>query len=256
MTHLRKIMLEELQYRNYSDDTIRHYLQVVEEFARHFGKSPDKLGLDHLRAYQAYLLKQRKLAVGSVVNHVAVLRFLYVRTLKRPEFREFLPYPRERQRLPGILSKEEVARLINASRNLFRRTLLMVLYGTGMRRAEVARLKIGDIDSQRMIIRVVEGKGGKDRDLPLSPALLETLRAYWRWRKPKVYFAGSRSRSKAPWSRDRLPQHPPPLGTEPPGSSPYPLRHPRRWTVSGPQALDPSRAAQRLRAHPPLWSAV
>jgi integrase len=186
-------MLEELQRRNYSDVTIRHYLHVVEEFARHFGKSPDKLGLDHLRTYQAYLLKQRKLAVGSVVNHVAALRFFFVRTLKRPEFREFLPYPRERQRLPGILSKEEVARLINASGNLFRRTLLMVLYGTGMRRTEVARLKIGDIDSQRMIIRVVEGKGGKDRDLPLSPALLETLRAYWRWRKPKVYLFPSRT---------------------------------------------------------------
>ncbi len=93
-------MLEELQRRNYSDVTIRHYLHVVEEFARHFGKSPDKLGLDHLRTYQAYLLKQRKLAVGSVVNHVAALRFFFVRTLKRPEFREFLPYPRERQRLP------------------------------------------------------------------------------------------------------------------------------------------------------------
>jgi integrase/recombinase XerD len=192
VTHLRKIMLEELQRRNYSDGTIRRYLHMVEEFARHFGKSPDKLGLDHLRTYQAYLLKQRKLAVGSVVNHVAALRFLFVRTLKSQEFREFLPYPRERQRLPGILSKEEVAQLINSSGNLFRRTLLMVLYGTGMRRSEVARLKVGDIDSQRMIIRVVEGKGGKDRDLPLSPALLETLRAYWRWRKPQVYLFPSR----------------------------------------------------------------
>jgi integrase/recombinase XerD len=192
VTHLRKIMLEELQRRNYSDGTIRRYLHMVEEFALHFGKSPDKLGLDHLRTYQAYLLKQRKLAVGSVVNHVAALRFLFVRTLKNQEFREFLPYPRERQRLPGILSKEEVAQLINSSGNLFRRTLLMVLYGTGMRRSEVARLKVGDIDSQRMIIRVVEGKGGKDRDLPLSPALLETLRAYWRWRKPQVYLFPSR----------------------------------------------------------------
>jgi site-specific recombinase XerD len=165
---------------------------MVEEFARHFDKSPDKLGLEHLRAYQAYLLKRRKLAVGSVINHVAALRFLFVRTLKRQEFREFLPYPREHRKLPGILSKEEVAGLINASGNLFRRTLLMVLYGTGMRRSEVARLKVGDIDSQRMIIRVVEGKGGKDRDLPLSPALLETLRAYWRWRKPQVYLFPSR----------------------------------------------------------------
>src|SRR5260370_22821547 len=155
-------MREELQRRNYSDVTIRHYLYVVEEFGRHCGKSPDKLGLDHLRTYQAYLLKQRKLAVGSVVNHVAALRFFFVRTLKRPEFREFLPYPRERQRLPGILSKEEVARLINASGNLFRRTLLMVLYGTGMRLTEVPRLNIAGLDIPRMIIRVVEGKGGKD----------------------------------------------------------------------------------------------
>src|ERR1035441_6443649 len=95
-------------------------------------------------------------------------------SLKRPEFREFIPYPRVPKRLPGILSKEEVAAMINASGNLFRRTLLMVLYGTGMRRSEVAHLKLNDIDSQRMIIRVVQGKGGKDRDLPLSPALLES----------------------------------------------------------------------------------
>ena len=88
-----------------------------------------------------------------------------------------------------MLSREEVARLINAAGNLFRRTLLMTLYGTGMRRSELARLKVSDIDSQRMIIRVVAGKGGKDHDLPLSPALLETLRQYWRWRKPRLWLA-------------------------------------------------------------------
>lgn len=192
MTHLRQRMLEELQRRNYSDSTIRHYLHFVEEFARHFGKSPDKLGFDHLRSYQAYLLKQRKLAPGSVENHVSALRFFFVRTLHRPEFREFIPFPRVQRRLPHILSKEEVARLINASQNLFQRTLLMVLYGTGMRRAEVARLKLSHIDSQRMIIHVVQGKGGKDRDLPLSPALLETLRAHWRWLKPRTYLFPSR----------------------------------------------------------------
>jgi site-specific recombinase XerD len=186
------MMLEELQRRNYSEGTIRHYLHWVEEFAQYFGKSPDKLGLEHLRTYQAYLLKQRKLSVGSVVNHVAALRFFYVRTLRRPEFREFLPYPRVSRKLPVILSREEVSRLINASNNLFQRTLLMVLYGTGMRRAEVARLQLSHIDSQRMIIRVVEGKGGKDRDLPLSPALLETLRAHWRWLKPQTYLFPSR----------------------------------------------------------------
>src|SRR5258707_776064 len=187
------MMLEELQRRNYSAITTRNYLRVVTEFAKHFGKSPDKLGPNELRTYQAYLLTERKLTPGTVVNRVAALRFLFVKTLKRHQFREFLPYPRDRRRLPTVLSQEEVSQLINGAGNLFRRTLLMTLYGTGMRRAELAHLKVGDVDSQRMIIRVVEGKGGKDRDLPLSPALLETLRAYWRWRKPKVYLFPSRT---------------------------------------------------------------
>jgi len=192
VTHLRKIMLEELERRNYSERTMRHYLRFVERFAKHFGKSPDKLGPDHLRSYQAYLLKERKLCPGTVENHVAALRFFFIRTLHRHEFRQFLPYPKVRRNLPNILSREEVARLIEASSSLFERTLLMVLYGTGMRRAEIARLKIADIDSQRMIVHVVNGKGGKDRDLPLSPALLETLRAYWRWLKPRTWLFPSR----------------------------------------------------------------
>ena len=193
MTHLRKMMLEELQRRNYSSETTRHYLRYVELFARHFGKSPDKLGPEHLRSYQAYLLKERKLCPGSVEHHVSALRFFFVRTLRRHEFREFIPFPKVRKKLPKILSREEVARLIEASNGLFQRTLLMVLYGTGMRRAEVARLKVSDIDSPRMIIHVVDGKGHKDRDLPLSPALLETLRAYWRWLKPRTYLFPSRN---------------------------------------------------------------
>ncbi len=192
MTHLRKMMLEELERRNYSTRTIRYYLRFVERFAKHFGKSPDKLGPDHLRTYQAYLLKERKLCPGTVENHVAALRFFFIRTLHRHEFRQFLPYPKVRKKLPNILSGEEVTMLIEASSSLFQRTLLMVLYGTGMRRAEVARLKIADIDSQRMVIHVVDGKDHKDRDLPLSPALLETLRAYWRWLKPRTYLFPSR----------------------------------------------------------------
>jgi integrase/recombinase XerD len=186
------MMLEELQRRNYSAGTTRSYLRFVERFAKHFGKSPDKLGPDHLRTYQAYLLKECKLCPGTVENHVAALRFFFVRTLRRHEFREFLPYPKSRRKLPSILSQEEVERLINASSGLFERALLMVLYGTGMRRAEVARLEIAHIDSRRMIIHVINGKGHKDRDLPLSPALLETLRAYWRWLKPRIYLFPSR----------------------------------------------------------------
>ena len=194
MTPLRRRMLEELQRRNYSAIATRNYLRVVTEFAKHFGKSPDKLGPNELRTYQAYLLTECKLTPGTVVNRVAALRFFFVKTLKRHQVREFLPYPRDRRRLPTVLSREEVARLIDAAGTLFRRTLLMTLYATGMRRSELARLKVSDIDSQRMIIRVVEGKGGKDRDLPLSPTLLETLREYWRWRKPRLYLFPTRTR--------------------------------------------------------------
>src|ERR1035438_2983196 len=186
------MMLEELERRNYSAGTTRRYLRFVERFAQHFGKSPDKLGPDHLRSYQAYLLRERKLCPGTVENHVAALRFFFVRTLHRHQFREYLPYPKTRRKLPNILSQEEVARLINASSNLFERTLMLVLYGTGMRRSEVARLKIAHIDSQRMVIHVVDGKGHKDRDLPLSPTLLENLRVYWRWLKPRTYLFPSR----------------------------------------------------------------
>ena len=192
MTRLRKMMLEELERRNYSAGTTRRYLRFVERFAQHFHKSPDKLGPDHLRSYQAYLLTELKLCPGSVENHVAALRFFFVRTLRRHEFREFLPYPKSPRKLPSILSQEEVARLIDASTSLFQRMLLMVLYGTGMRRSELARLKIDHIDSQRMIIHVVDGKGHKDRDLPLSPTLLENLRVYWRQLKPRTYLFPSR----------------------------------------------------------------
>jgi len=174
VTHLRKMMLEELQRRNYSADTTRNYLRVVADFAKHFAKSPDKLGLNELRTYQAYLLRERKLTPGTVINQVAALRFFFVKTLKRHQFRDFLPYPQDGRRLPTVLSREEVSRLINAAGTLFRRTLLMTLYGTGMRRSELAHLKVGDIDSQRMIIR-------------------ETLREYWRWRKPKLYMFPART---------------------------------------------------------------
>src|SRR5437667_523585 len=130
MTQLRRMMLEELQRRNYSAETVRQYLRAVAQFAKHFGKRPDQLGPDELRSYQAYLLRERKLAVGSVVAQVAALRFFYVRTLKRHQFREDLPYPKDRRRLPTVLSLEEVTRLIHAAGDLLQRALLMTLYGT------------------------------------------------------------------------------------------------------------------------------
>lgn len=196
MTPLRQKMLEELQRRNYSPNTIRYYLSTVEDFAQHFKKSPDKLGPDHLRSYHAYLLRDRKLAVESVVGRVAALRFFFIRTLKRPEFRDDLPYPKRHRKHPIVLSPEEVTKVINAARSLMHRTLLMVLYGTGLRREEVSLLRVANIDSSRMTIHVQFGKGGKQRFVPLSPVLLNTLREYWRWKKPKEYlFPGTRIRN-------------------------------------------------------------
>jgi len=187
MTPLRKRMLEELQRRNYSQLTIDHYIQVVEDFARYFGQRPDQLGARDLREYQVHLFRDRKLSSRTVRQYVAALRFFFVKMLKRPYMIEHIPFPKETRRLPEILTPEEVVRLIEAASNLMHRAMLMTLYGTGVRRNELIRLKVRDIDSQRMVIHIRQGKGSRDRDMPLSEKLLETLREYWRWMKPKTY---------------------------------------------------------------------
>jgi integrase/recombinase XerD len=187
MTQLRKRMLEELQRRNYSPNTSRAYLRAVEEFARYFGKSPDKLGQEHLRQYQLYLLQDRELRVGTIVGRIAALRFFFVKVLRRAYRQIDLIYPKRPERLPTVLSQEEVAQLIDSANNLLDYAMLMTLYATGMRRAELTRLKVEDIDSQRMIIHIRQGKGNRDRDVPLPPRLLKTLREYWRWMKPTTY---------------------------------------------------------------------
>jgi site-specific recombinase XerD len=181
-------MLEELQRRNFSSETIREYIGAVERFARHFAKPPDQLGPDHIRQYQAHLLHERKLAVGTVVAQTAGLRFFFVRTLKRRFPPDSIPYPKyTHHRTPRVLSPDEVARLIEAAGNLQARVILMALYSTGMRRSELVHLRVEDIDSERMVIHIRQGKGGKDRDVPLCPRLLATLREYWRWKKPKTW---------------------------------------------------------------------
>ena len=187
MTRLRKMMLEELQRRNYAQTTVEAYTHALREFAQYFHRPPDQLGPEHIRQFQLYLLRDRKLAANTVKQRVAAVRFFFVRTLKRRYLREDIPYPKAPRRLPVVLSQEEVTRLIDAASNLSHRARLMTLYSTGLRRAEMVRLKVSDIDSQRMVMRVHQGKGSKDRDVPLSPKLLETLREYWRWRKPRTY---------------------------------------------------------------------
>lgn len=196
MTDLRKRMLEELQRRNYSSETTRAYLFAVKDFAGYFGKRPDKLGQEHLRQYQLHLLNDRKLAVETVVVRISALRFFFVKVLRRP-YREIdLVYPKRPERLPVILSEEEVARLIESAITSYHRVILMTLYGTGLRREELCRLKVSDIDSQRMVVHVRQGKGNKDRDVTLSQRLLEVLRAYWKWRKPKTYLFPSLYRKR------------------------------------------------------------
>jgi integrase/recombinase XerD len=195
VTHLRQIMLEELERRNYAPGTIHAYIRTVEHFARHFRCSPDKLGPDHIRQYQAAMFRTWKLAPSTVSQRLAALRFLYLQVLKRGWSAAETPYPKKVLRLPQILSQQEVARLIDATETPFQRILLMTLYGTGARRAEVARLKVTDIDSQRMVVHIRGGKGRKDRDVMLSPALLEALRSYWRGlrHKPSEWlFPGNR----------------------------------------------------------------
>jgi integrase/recombinase XerD len=195
VTHLRKMMLEELQRRNYAETTINSYLRTVEEFSRRFNCSPDRLGPRHIREYQAELFQKRKLSPNTVAQRLAALRFFYTKTLKKVWSIEQTPYPKKTLHMPTILSQEEVARLIDAARPLFHRTLLMALYATGLRRAELARLKVSDVDSKRMVIHVRGGKGRKDRDVMLSPKLLEALREHWHGlqRKPSAWlFPGNR----------------------------------------------------------------
>jgi len=188
-------MLEELQRRNYAETTINSYLRTVEEFSRRFNCSPDRLGPRHIREYQAELFQKRKFSPNTVAQRLAALRFFYTKTLKKVWSIEETPYPKKTLHLPTILSQEEVARLIDAARPPFHRTLLMALYATGLRRAELARLKVSDVDSKRMVIHVRGGKGRKDRDVMLSPKLLEALREHWRGlqRKPSAWlFPGNR----------------------------------------------------------------
>ena len=185
MTPLRKRMIEDMQVRNLSPNTQESYLQQVSLFARHFGKSPHLLGPEEIRSYQLYLTNEKNLATSSIHIATAALRFLYKVTLKEDWIlAEVIPLPRKPQKLPVVMSPEEVRHFLACVRLWKHRVILTTCYAAGLRISEAVRLKPNAIDSRRMVIVIVCGKGGKDRYVMLSARLLEILRSYWNATRP------------------------------------------------------------------------
>jgi integrase/recombinase XerD len=178
VTHLRQLMLDELQRRNSSPSTTRCCIHAVEDFSKYFHRSPERLGPSHIREYQVHLFRDRKLSPGTIQSRCAALRFLFVKTLRRPYLLDENPFSKRPRKLPTVLSPEEVARLIDSAQNLMHRAMLMTLYATGLRRAELCHLKVTDIDSERMVIHVHQGKGSRDRDVRRSSELRTCLDQY------------------------------------------------------------------------------
>ncbi len=199
MTHLRKMMVEELVRRNYSEATRECYVRSVKEFAEYFHCSPDKLSLEHIRIFQAHLFADRKLSPNTVNQHLAALRFFFVKTLHRPWSTAETPYPKREKTVPRVMSPEQVARLIDSASLPFHRVVLMTLYATGARRAELTHMRVSDIDSERMVVRI-HGKGLREREVMLSRVLLDALREHCRRHRPKEWLfpGGCRHSSNRP----------------------------------------------------------
>lgn len=184
MTPLRRRMLSDLRVRNYAPGTQRVYVHHVARFAAHFGRSPADLGPEDAQTYLRHLVDVDEVSWSTFNQAICALRFLYRVTLERPEMIARLPFPRRQRKLPTVLSREEVARFFRVVRNPKHRAILLTVYGAGLRVSEAVGLRVGDIDSGRMVIHVRQAKGGKDRLVMLSPVLLEELRAYCRWARP------------------------------------------------------------------------
>lgn len=179
-TVLAKRMFEDMQLRNFSPHTIVAYLRCVSQFAQHFNTSPEFLGPEDVRAYQQFLIHNKKVAWSTYITAICALRFLYEKTLHRTSMVDYMPFPKRPKKLPIILSRQEVATLLLAPSNLKHRAILATLYATGLRVAELCNLQGRDIDSQRMVIHVRQGKGQRDRRVMLSQELLPLLRHYWK----------------------------------------------------------------------------
>ena len=193
MTELRRKMLEELRLRNYSPHTQRAYIRCVAEFAQHFNTAPDKLGPEHVRKYQLFPVQSKQLSWSRFNQTVCALRFFYHHVLHRNWMLESIPYPRHEQKLPVVLSPAEVAAIFQSTPNLKHRTILMTIYAAGLRVSELINLRVTDIDSQRELICVRQGKGHKDRQVMLSPKLLAALRTYWKRYRPRTWLFPGRN---------------------------------------------------------------
>jgi integrase/recombinase XerD len=184
MTELRKRYLQDLRLRNYAPKTLQAYVECVSLFARYFKRSPEQLGPEHIRQYQIYLVEEKKCSWSRFNQTVCALRFLYRHTLGKDWAITHIPFPRRQKKLPVVLSRDEAAQFLAAIRSLKYRTILSLCYGAGLRISEALHLRVTDIDSERMMIRVRQAKGHKDRYVMLSPRLIELLREYWRAERP------------------------------------------------------------------------
>ena len=184
MTPLRQRMIEDMQLRNFATTTQRSYIHYVADFAKHFNRSPQDLDLEAVRQYQLHLAQERKLSPQSINTFVSAVQFLYLVTLEMPWEKHDFPRARLEEKLPVVLAPDEVQRFLDQVTGVKHRAVLLTCYGSGVRISEAVSLKLSDIDSHRMLIRVEHGKGGKDRYSMLSPCLLEILRAYCRILRP------------------------------------------------------------------------
>jgi integrase/recombinase XerD len=192
MTPLRRRMIEDMILRNLRPGTIHAYVQCVARFAQHFGCSPESLGIEQVRAFLLHLRKERGVGMSHYNQTRCALRFFYGVTLGRDDVAQSIAPAKQPRTLPVVLSADEVARFFAAISNIKHRAILMTAYAAGLRVSEVVNLRVSDIDSQRMVIRIDQGKGQKDRYTMLSPWLLEVLRAYWKAVGPKdILFPGA-----------------------------------------------------------------
>ena len=187
MSTLREQMVADLQLRGITPRTQKEYLREVSNLAKYYNKSPQDLGEKEVKEYLVHMLKDRGISVGTYRTYVAGIKFLYTTTLDRPEVVEKIKYPKSTHKLPEVLDLSEIKALLSVMDNLKHRALLTMTYSAGLRASEVARLRVSDIDSKRMMVRVQQGKGRKDRYSILSKTALECLREYYRQYRPSQW---------------------------------------------------------------------